>query len=326
MIIRPRRLRQNPVIRNMTAETRLSPDMLIYPVFIREGKHIVEDIPSLPGQVRYSPDTFPQALEKITAAGVSSVLLFGLPEHKDEVGTGAWADNGVIQQALRIGKKEFPDVNFIADVCMCEYTSHGHCGILHGTEVDNDETLKYLTKIAVSQAAAGADIVAPSDMMDGHVAAIRAGLDAAGMKNKIIFSYAVKYASAFYGPFRDAAGSAPSFGDRRAYQMDPRNAREGLKEAEIDIEEGADMVMVKPGLLYMDVLRAVKEISPVPVGTYCVSGEYAMIKAAAANGWLDEKRAVSEAAFCLARAGADVIITYSALDLARWLREGSIAF
>jgi len=326
MIVRPRRLRQTPAIRNMVAETRLSSDMLVYPVFIREGHGILEDIPSLPGQKRYSPDTFPRILEQMSAAGVSSVLLFGLPEHKDEVGTGAWEENGVIQQALRIGKKEFPNLTFIGDVCMCEYTSHGHCGILHGHEVDNDETLEYLTRIAVSQAAAGADIVAPSDMMDGHVAAIRAGLDAAGMKNKIIFSYAVKYASAFYGPFRDAAGSAPAFGDRRAYQMDPRNVREGLKEAEIDIDEGADLVMVKPGLLYLDVLRAVKEISPVPVGTYCVSGEYAMIKAAAANGRIDEQRAVSEAAFSLARAGADVIITYSALDLARWLRDGKIAF
>ncbi len=326
MIVRPRRLRQNPVIRNMVAETRLSPDMLVYPVFIREGRGIVEDIPSLPGQKRYSPDTFPRVLEEMSASGVSSVLLFGLPERKDEVGTGAWDENGVIQKSLRIGKKEFPQLNFIADVCMCEYTSHGHCGILRGEEVDNDETLKYLTRIAVSQAAAGADIVAPSDMMDGHVAAIRAGLDDAGMENKIIFSYAVKYASAFYGPFRDAAGSAPAFGDRRAYQMDPRNVREGLKEAEIDIAEGADLVMVKPGLLYLDVLRAVKEISAVPVGTYCVSGEYAMIKAAAANGWIDERRAVSEAAYSLARAGADVIITYSAPDLAKWMRNGEIAF
>lgn len=326
MIIRPRRLRQTTIVRNMVAETRLSPDMLIYPVFIREGKNIVEDIPSMPGQKRYSPDTFPRALDEITAAGVSSVILFGLPEKKDEVGTGAWDENGVIQQTLRIAKKEHPELNYIGDVCMCEYTSHGHCGILHGSEVDNDDTLKYLTRIAVSQAAAGADIVAPSDMMDGHVAAIRAGLDAAGMKNKIIFSYAVKYASAFYGPFRDAAGSAPAFGDRRSYQMDPRNVREAIKEASIDIEEGADLVMVKPGIIYTDVLRTVKESCNVPTGTYCVSGEYAMIKAAAANGWLDEKRAFCEMAYSLARAGADCIITYSALDLARWLNEGSISF
>lgn len=326
MIVRPRRLRQTPALRNLVAETRLSADMFIYPVFIREGRGIVENIPSLPGQKRYSPDTFPLVLEEMTRCGVKAVLLFGLPERKDETGTGAWDENGVIQQALRVGKKSFPEITFIGDVCMCEYTSHGHCGILHGEKVDNDETLDYLTRIAVSQAAAGADVVAPSDMMDGHVAALRAGLDAAGMKDKIIFSYAVKYASAFYGPFRDAAGSAPAFGDRRGYQMDPRNAREGLKEAEIDIEEGADMIMVKPGLLYLDVLRAVKEISPVPVGSYCVSGEYAMIKAAAAKGWLDESRAVAEAAYSLARAGADVIVTYSALDLARWLKEGRVTF
>lgn len=325
MIVRPRRLRRTPAIRNLVAETRLSADMLIYPVFIREGRNIVEDIPSLPGQKRYSPDSFPRVLEEMSRRGVGAVLLFGLPERKDETGSGAWDENGVIQQALRAGKS-LPEITFIGDVCMCEYTSHGHCGILHGHEVDNDETLEYLTRIAVSQAAAGADVVAPSDMMDGHVAALRAGLDAAGMKDKIVFSYAVKYASAFYGPFRDAAGSAPAFGDRRAYQMDPRNAREALKEAEIDIEEGADMVMVKPGLLYMDVLRAVKEISTVPVGSYCVSGEYAMIKAAAAKGWLDEPRAVTEAAYSLARAGADVIVTYSALDLAQWLKEGRVTF
>ena len=326
MIVRPRRLRRTPAIRNMVAETRLSPDMLVYPVFIREGHGIVEDIPSLPGQKRYSPDTFPLALEAMQSAGVSSVLLFGLPEHKDEVGTGAWDENGVIQQSLRIGKKEFPHLNFIGDVCMCEYTCHGHCCILHGEEVDNDETLEYLTRIAVSQAAAGADIVAPSDMMDGHVAAIRAGLDAAGMKNKIIFSYAVKYASAFYGPFRDAAGTAPSFGDRRAYQMDPANVEEGVREAALDIAEGADFVMVKPALPYLDVLNRVKREFNFPTAAYNVSGEYAMIKAAAANGWIDEQRAVSEAAYSLARAGADVIITYSALDLAKWLRDGKIAF
>lgn len=323
MIIRPRRLRQNAVIRDLVAETTLNANKLIYPVFIREGKNIIEDIPSLPGQKRYSPDTFPRALEDMTKAGVKSVLLFGLPEHKDEVGTGAWAENGVIQQSLRIGKKEFPDLCYIGDVCMCEYTSHGHCGILCGAEVDNDKTLEYLTRIAVSQAAAGADIVAPSDMMDGHTAAIRAGLDKAGMKNKIIWSYAVKYASAFYGPFRDAAGSAPAFGDRRSYQMDPRNIREAIKEAEIDIDEGADMIMVKPGLIYMDVLAAVKEISTVPVGSYCVSGEYAMLKAAALNGWLDEKRTVLESMYSLVRAGADMIITYSALDVAKWIKEGA---
>ena len=321
MIIRPRRLRKNKLIRDLVAEVSLSVDKLIYPVFIREGKGIVEEIPSLPGQMRYSPDTFPKVLEEMSELGVKSVLLFGLPDHKDECGTGAWEDDGVIQKSLRIGKKEFPDLCYMGDVCMCEYTSHGHCGILDGDVVDNDKTLEYLTRIAVSQAAAGADVVAPSDMMDGHTAAIRAGLDEAGMQDKIIFSYAVKYASSFYGPFRDAAGSAPAFGDRRSYQMDPRNVREALREAELDIEEGADMIMVKPGLIYMDVLRAVKEISPVPVGSYCVSGEYSMLKAAAMHGWLDERGTVLEAMHSLVRAGADCIITYSALDIARWLKQ-----
>ena len=321
MIIRPRRLRKNKLIRDLVAEVSLSVDKLIYPVFIREGKGVVEEIPSLPGQMRYSPDTFPKVLEEMSELGVKSVLLFGLPDHKDECGTGAWEDDGVIQKSLRIGKKEFPDLCYMGDVCMCEYTSHGHCGILDGDVVDNDKTLEYLTRIAVSQAAAGADVVAPSDMMDGHTAAIRAGLDEAGMQDKIIFSYAVKYASSFYGPFRDAAGSAPAFGDRRSYQMDPRNVREALREAELDIEEGADMIMVKPGLIYMDVLRAVKEISPVPVGSYCVSGEYSMLKAAAMHGWLDERGTVLEAMHSLVRAGADCIITYSALDIARWLKQ-----
>ena len=324
MIVRPRRLRENEAIRNMTAETRLSASMLVYPVFIREGHDIVEDIPAMPGQKRYSPDTFPLRLEELAKAGVGSVLLFGIPEHKDEVGSQAYAENGVVQQALRIGKKNFPEMIFMGDVCMCEYTSHGHCGLLKGETVDNDPTLALLAKTAVTQAAAGADVVAPSDMMDGRVAAIRQALDEAGMQDKIIFSYAVKYASAFYGPFREAAGSAPAFGDRRSYQMDPRNVRKALKEARLDVEEGADMIMVKPGLPYLDVLRAVKEQSPVPVGSYCVSGEYSMIRAAAANGWLDEQRVVSEAAFCLARAGADIIVTYFAPELASWIKEGRI--
>lgn len=324
MIVRPRRLRENQFIRDMVAETRLKPQMLVYPMFIREGANIIEDIPAMPGQKRYSPDTFPRGLEMAAKAGVNSVLLFGIPEHKDEVGSQAYAENGVVQQSLRIGKKNFPDMIFMGDVCMCEYTSHGHCGILKGHEVDNDETLKYLAKIAVSQAEAGADVVAPSDMMDGRVAAIRTALDKDGLANKIIFSYAVKYASAFYGPFRAAAGSAPSFGDRKGYQMDPRNVREAIKEAEMDIDEGADMIMVKPGMPYLDVLSAVKEISPVPVGSYCVSGEYAMIKAAGANGWIDEERVVKETAVCLARGGADIIVTYFAPELARWMKEGSL--
>ena len=319
MIIRPRRLRLTQSIRDMVCETRLAPSMFVYPVFVREGRNIVEDIPAMPGQKRYSPDTLPRILERAANAGIGGVLFFGIPEHKDECGSSAYADDGVIQQALRTAKREFPGLTLISDVCMCEYTSHGHCGIIRDNYVDNDETLESLAKIAVSHAAAGSDMVAPSDMMDGHTAAIRAALDSQGMTNTLIFSYAVKYASAFYGPFREAAGSAPAFGDRKTYQMDPRNSREGVREALLEVQEGADIVMVKPGLPYLDVLRAVKEAVNVPVGSYCVSGEYSMIKAAAANGWLDERNAVLEAATCIARAGADIIITYHALDLAGWL-------
>ena len=278
----------------------------------------------MPGQRRCSPDTFPRILEEVRRAGVNSVLLFGIPEHKDERGSEAYNENGVIQQALRTGKKHFPEMCFIGDVCLCEYTSHGHCGLLKGETVDNDPTLELLAQTALSQAQAGADIVAPSDMMDGHVAAIRAKLDGAGMDDTLIFSYAVKYASAFYGPFREAAGSAPSFGDRKSYQMDPRNVREGIREALLDIEEGADMIMVKPGLPYLDVLRAVKEVSEVPVGAYCVSGEYSMIKAAAERGWLDEKRVIAESAVCLARGGADIIVSYFAPELAKMMKEGEL--
>ena len=324
MIIRPRRLRRNKIIRDLAAETRLSPSMLVYPLFVREGRGIVEDIPAMPGQKRYSPDTLPRALEEVRKAGVNSVLLFGNPEHKDERGSEAYNDDGVIQQALREGKRHFPDICFIADVCLCEYTSHGHCGLLKGEAVDNDPTLDLLARTALSQAQAGADMVAPSDMMDGRVAAIRAKLDGAGLEDTLIFSYAVKYASAFYGPFREAAGSAPSFGDRRGYQMDPRNVREGVREALLDIEEGADMIMVKPGLPYLDVLRAVKERSCVPVGAYCVSGEYSMIKAAAERGWLDERRVAAESAICLARGGADIIVSYFAPELARMMKEGKL--
>lgn len=324
MIVRPRRLRRTKTIRDLAAETRLSPSMLVYPIFIREGSNIMEDIPAMPGQKRCSPDTFPRILERVQNVGVNSVLLFGLPAHKDECGSEAYNEKGVIQQALRIGKKNFPDMCFIGDVCLCEYTSHGHCGLLKGDTVDNDPTLELLAKTALSQAQAGADIVAPSDMMDGHVAAIRAKLDKAGMDDTIIFSYAVKYASSFYGPFREAAGSAPSFGDRKSYQMDPRNAREAIREAMIDIDEGADMVMVKPGLPYLDILRTIKDITDVPVGAYCVSGEYAMIKAAAANGWLDEKRVAAESAICLARGGADIIVTYFAPELAKMMKDGEL--
>ena len=303
----------------MVCETRLSPSMFVYPVFVREGHNIIEDIPAMPGQKRYSPDTLPVILERAMKAKIGGVLMFGIPEHKDELGSQAYAEDGVIQTAIRTAKREFPDLTIIGDVCMCEYTSHGHCGVIHDGYVDNDESINLLARIAVSQAQAGADIVAPSDMMDGHTAAIRSALDAEKLTNTLIFSYAVKYASAFYGPFREAAGSAPAFGDRKTYQMDPRNSREALREALLDVEEGADMIMVKPGLPYLDVLSAVKKAVNVPVGSYCVSGEYSMIKAAAANGWLNEKNAVLEAATSQARAGADIIITYHALDLAEWL-------
>ena len=319
MIIRPRRLRLTQAIRDMVCETRLSPSMFVYPVFIREGHNILEDIPAMPGQKRYSPDTLPRILERAVNAGIGGVLFFGIPDHKDELGTSAYSDDGVIQSAIRTAKREFPDLTVIGDVCLCEYTSHGHCGVIRDGYVDNDPSLGLLSRVAVSQAQAGADIVAPSDMMDGHTAAIRGALDSHGLINTLIFSYAVKYASAFYGPFREAAGSAPAFGDRKTYQMDPRNSREAIREALLDVQEGADMIMVKPGLPYLDVLSAVKRAVNVPVGSYCVSGEYSMIKAAAAQGWLDEKRVVLEAATSQARAGADIIITYHALDLAEWL-------
>ena len=320
MIYRPRRLRRTASIRALTTETRLSPSMFVYPVFIREGKNILEDIPAMPGQKRYSPDTLPIILERAVKAGIGAVLFFGIPEHKDEKGSEAYNPDGVIQQAIRTSKREFPELAIIGDVCMCEYTSHGHCGIIHGDTVDNDDTLGYLARIAVSQAQAGADIVAPSDMMDGHTRAIRDALDAEGMTDTAIMSYAVKYASAFYGPFREAAGSAPSFGDRKSYQMNPANVREAIREAELDIAEGADMIIVKPGLPYLDVLKTIRECVNVPVASYSVSGEYSMMKAACANGWLEEKKIACEAAVSMARAGADIIITYYALELAEWLK------
>lgn len=324
MIHRPRRLRVTQSIRDMTAETRLSPSMLIYPVFVREGRNIIEDIPAMPGQKRYSPDTLPVILERAVNARIGGVLMFGIPEHKDAEGSSAWLENGVIQTAIRTAKREFPELTVIGDVCLCEYTSHGHCGLLNGETVDNDSTLEILSRVAVSQAQAGADIVAPSDMMDGHTQAIRESLDAEGMTDKLIMSYAVKYASAFYGPFREAAGSAPSFGDRKTYQMNPRNVREAVKEAQLDVAEGADIIIVKPGMPYLDVLKTVKSAVNVPVASYCVSGEYSMIKAASSNGWLNEKNVASESAICLARGGADIIITYYALELAEWMLKGEL--
>ena len=322
MQIRPRRLRSTPALRAMVRETHPSADQLVYPLFVREGQGIMEEIPSLPGQYRYSPDTLPRAVEAAAQAGVAAILLFGIPDDKDDCGSGAWAEEGVVQRALRQSKSRFPEVLHITDVCLCEYTSHGHCGMLQGHTVDNDATLPLLERTALSHAQAGADIVAPSDMMDGRVGAIRNALDEGGFADTAILSYAVKYASAFYGPFREAAGSAPAFGDRRGYQMDPHNRREALREARLDLEEGADMLMVKPALAYLDVISAVAQASPVPVAAYAVSGEYAMLEAAARQGWLDRQRAICEASLGVFRAGADILISYHAPQLAQWMREG----
>ena len=294
---------------------------LIYPMFVQEGTGREDEIPSMPGQFRYTLDRLPYALERLAKAGVGSVMLFGIPDHKDEIASQAYAQDGIVQRALEVGKAQFPELYYITDVCLCEYTSHGHCGMLCGHEVENDSTLNLLAKTALSHVQAGADMVAPSDMMDGRVLAIRNMLDKNGHKETPIMSYAVKYASSFYGPFRQAADSAPAFGDRKSYQMDPHNSREGIKEALLDVEEGADIVMVKPALSYLDMITRVREVTNVPVAAYSVSGEYAMVKAAAEKGWIDEKRIVMEHMTGFKRAGAKMIITYHALDVARWLRE-----
>lgn len=321
---RPRRLRTGAGLRKMVRETRMDKSSLIYPMFIKEGVGIEEEIPTMPGQYRYSIDRMPYALEKLQKAGVGSVMLFGIPEHKDACGSGAFAEDGIIQRAFREAKKQFPDLYCIGDVCMCEYTSHGHCGILKGEYVDNDKTLDYLAKIALSQVQAGADMVAPSDMMDGRVGAIRTILDANGYAETPIMSYAVKYASAFYGPFRDAAGSAPAFGDRKSYQMDYHNSREAVKEALLDVEEGADIIMVKPAMSYLDILARVKDEIHLPVAAYSVSGEYAMIKAAASLGYIDEAAIICETAASAYRAGVDLYLTYFAREIAGFIDEGRI--
>ncbi len=305
----------------MVRETRIDKSSLIYPLFVMEGNGIEEEIPSMEGQFRYSVDRLPYELERLQKAGVSSIMLFGIPDHKDEVGSGAYDKNGIVQKALREAKRQFPDLYYITDVCMCEYTSHGHCGVLCGHDVENDATLELLSRTALSHVEAGADMVAPSDMMDGRVRAIRECLDKAGHKETPIMSYAVKYASAFYGPFRDAAGSAPSFGDRKSYQMDYANGKEALREIADDIDEGADMVMVKPALAYLDIVKAASERFDLPLVAYNVSGEYAMVKAAAEKGWIDEKKIVCENMIAIKRAGADIIITYHALDVAKWIDE-----
>ena len=324
MTVRPRRLRGSEVLRKMVRETRMDKSSLIYPLFVREGQGIREEIPSMPGQYRYTLDQLPYCLEELTKAGVGSVLLFGIPDVKDEVGSGAYAEDGIVQKALRLAKKEFPDLYYITDVCMCEYTSHGHCGVLCGNEVENDATLELLAKTALSHAQAGADMVAPSDMMDGHTRAIRALLDANGYKGTPIMSYAVKYASSFYGPFRDAAGSAPSFGDRKSYQMDFHNSREGVKEALLDVEEGADLLIVKPSMAYQDMITRVAGCTNIPVAAYSVSGEYSMVKAAAANGWIYEQKIMCEMAVGAYRAGAQLYITYFAKELAACMDQGII--
>ena len=324
LIQRPRRLRGSENLRKMVRETRMDKSSLIYPLFVKEGTGIEEEIPSMEGQFRYSVDRLPFELERLQNAGVNSIMLFGIPDHKDEVGSGAYDPNGIVQKALREAKKQFPDMYYITDVCMCEYTSHGHCGVLCGHDVNNDATLELLAKTAVSYVEAGADMVAPSDMMDGRVRAIREALDANGHYGAPIMSYAVKYASAFYGPFRDAAGSAPSFGDRKSYQMDFHNRREGMKEALMDIEEGADIIMVKPAMSYLDMVSEVSKAVNVPVATYSVSGEYAMVKAAAKMGWIDEERIMCEMAVSAYRAGAQIYLTYYAKELAKCMDEGRI--
>ena len=319
--LRPRRMRINKAIRSMVRETSLSPKDFVYPIFVVPGENVKEEIPSMPNCYHLSVDKAVELAEEIYELGIPSVEVFGLPEYKDEIGSSAWDMNSPVQRAIKAIKEAVPELIIVGDVCLCQYTSHGHCGKLCDHYVDNDETLKLLQKVAVSQAKAGADIIAPSDMMDGRVAAIREALDENGFINVSIMSYTIKYASGYYGPFRDAANSAPQFGDRRAYQMDPANDREAMKELELDLEEGADIIMVKPALAYLDIVRKVRDRVNHPVAVYNVSGEYAMVKAAAEKGWIDEKRIVLETLTSMKRAGADIIITYHAMDAARWLQE-----
>ncbi len=325
-VVRMRRLRQSPALRRLVAETRLSADQLVLPLFARPGRKERREVGSMPGVFQLSPDEILRDATQAFNAGVPAVLLFGLPDGKDTRASGAYARNGIVQQTVRLLRKELPRLIIITDVCLCEYMSHGHCGLVHqgpsGARILNDPSLKLLARTAASHAEAGADIVAPSDMMDGRVRAIRQELDRAGFIDTPILSYAAKFASAFYGPFREAAESAPQFGDRRTYQMDAANGLEALREVALDLEEGADMVMVKPALAYLDVIRAVKERFGVPTAAYAVSGEYSMIKAAAARGWIDERAVVLESLLAMRRAGADILITYSAVDVAGWLKQG----
>ena len=318
---RMRRLRRTPVLRDLVRETRLAAGDLVMPLFVEEGTAAPAPIAAMPGVSRLPVDAAVAEAGEVAALGIPAVLLFGIPSVKDEEGSGAWDDEGIVQQAIRAIRASHADLLVIADLCLCEYTSHGHCGVLHGETVDNDATLELLARTAVSQARAGADIIAPSDMMDGRVGVIRAALDAEGYADVPILAYSAKFASAFYGPFREAADSTPSFGDRRSYQMDPGNGREAVREALSDVQEGADMIMVKPALPYLDVIRRVADATDLPIAAYNVSGEYAMVKAAAAAGWLDERAAVLEALTSIRRAGADIVITYHAKDAARWLQR-----
>jgi porphobilinogen synthase len=318
---RHRRLRSSATMRSLVRETHLRTEDFIYPLFILEGENKKNEVKSMPGVYQLSMDNLKAEMDEVVGLGIKSVLLFGVPDEKDECGTQAYHDHGIVQVATRYIKENYPEVIVVADTCLCEYTSHGHCGLIENGDVDNDSSLELLVQTAVSQAQAGADIIAPSNMMDGFVAAIRAGLDEAGFHNIPIMSYAVKYASAFYGPFRDAADSTPQFGDRKTYQMDPANRLEAMREAESDVDEGADFLIVKPGMPYLDIVRDVKNNFNVPVVIYNVSGEYSMVKAAAANDWIDEERIVMEMLTGMKRAGADLIITYHAKDAARWLKE-----
>ncbi len=319
-IYRPRRLRQNEKLRSLVRETQLSVNDLIYPMFVVPGSGVTQEISSMPGVFHYSVDTLTEQVKAVRDAGIPAIILFGLPPDKDEGASGAFKADGIVQTALESLKKNVPDIILITDVCLCEYMSHGHCGIIDGEEILNDPTLEILAKTAVSHVKAGADIVAPSDMMDGRIMAIREALDDNDYSNTPIISYAAKYSSAFYGPFREAADSAPQFGDRRSYQMDPANRREAIREVSQDISEGADIVMVKPALTYMDIIADVKREFDLPVAAYNVSGEYAMVKAAAARGWIDGKKVTLETLLSMKRAGADIILTYHALEVAEWLK------
>lgn len=321
VIERPRRLRRTEALRALARETKLDPRDFIYPLFVVHGRAVKEEIHSMPGVYHLSLDSLAREVEEVSALGIPAILLFGLPASKDDLGSEDYAEDGIVQQAIRTAKQVNPGLAVMTDVCMCQYTSHGHCGIVHDGEIDNDATLHYLALTAISHAAAGADVVAPSAMMDGQVGAIRAGLDAQGFQQTAILAYAAKYASSFYGPFREAADSPPRFGDRRQYQMDPANAREALREVALDIEQGADVVMVKPALAYLDVIRRVRDTFHYPVAAYNVSGEYSMVKAAGQNGWLDERKVALEILTACKRAGADWILTYFAKDAAHWLRE-----